>query len=244
MRAILTYHSLDDSGSVISTSPAVFERQMACLASRRTRVVALDELMALPIDVDALAITFDDGFESFERLAWPVLRAHGWSANLLVVTGFVGRWNDWSAPRMVRVPRLPLLDWDALGRLAEEGVELGAHTRTHPDLTRVSADTLVHELQGCGEDLRRHTGVTPRAFAYPFGLITPMAAATAAASFRWGLTTEFRLLEATDQPNRLPRLDAFYFRQAGHLEAFGTPRFRRRVRMRGAARRLRTRLGL
>jgi peptidoglycan/xylan/chitin deacetylase (PgdA/CDA1 family) len=244
MRAILTYHSLDDSGSVISVSPAVFERHMAWLASSQTRVVTLDELMALPDDVDALALTFDDGFVSFTDVAWPRLRDRGWRATLLVVTGFVGGSNDWSAPRRFRVPRLPLLDWDTLGRLAEEGVELGAHTRTHPDLTRVSVNALVDELHGCREDLRQYAGVTPRVFAYPFGLITAMAAATAAVSFRWGLTTEFRLVETTDQPNRLPRLDAFYFSRSGHLEAFGTPGFRRRVRMRGAVRALRTRLGL
>ena len=47
--SILTYHSLDDSGSVISTPPSLFRRQMEYLAGRGIPVVTLAE--ALPIAV-------------------------------------------------------------------------------------------------------------------------------------------------------------------------------------------------
>ena len=43
--AILTYHSIDDSGSVISTPPSLFRRQMEFLAASGIRVTPLDRVV-------------------------------------------------------------------------------------------------------------------------------------------------------------------------------------------------------
>src|SRR5581483_6893264 len=77
MRAILTYHSIDESGSVISVGRETFAAQAAWLASGRVRVTTVDELLALPPDADAVALTFDDGFQNFADTAVPVLERHG-----------------------------------------------------------------------------------------------------------------------------------------------------------------------
>ena len=65
MKAILTYHSVDASGSVISIDPEAFDGHIRWLASHRTAVVPLSELLALRDDTDAVAITFDDAFTNF-----------------------------------------------------------------------------------------------------------------------------------------------------------------------------------
>lgn len=62
-----------------------------------------------------------------------------------------------------------VLDWDSLRRLAREGVTLGAHTRTHPLMTRVSLDDALKEVVGSFRDLERETGPTLPVFAYPGG---------------------------------------------------------------------------
>jgi hypothetical protein len=41
--AILTYHAIDESGSVLSTSPGLFTQQMQILAESGVRVVPLTE---------------------------------------------------------------------------------------------------------------------------------------------------------------------------------------------------------
>ena len=48
MKAILTYHSVDDSGSAVSVSPDAFRRHVRWLASERVRVVTVPQLPALP----------------------------------------------------------------------------------------------------------------------------------------------------------------------------------------------------
>jgi peptidoglycan/xylan/chitin deacetylase (PgdA/CDA1 family) len=239
MRAILTYHSIDRSGSPISVSPDVFDNHLRWLASGRVRVVSVDELMTVPPHMHAVALTFDDGFETFAREAWPRLRAHGLGATLFVVSRHAGGFNDWGVDGRHAVPKLPLLGWDELGRLAEDGVQLGAHTRTHPDLTTLPRSAAMEEIDGSIEDIRRQTGVTPRVFAYPFGRATPQVAQLVAGRVRWALTADLRWLGPAEAPALLPRLDAYYFQRTGHLAEWGTWRFRTFVRGRAAGRRFR-----
>ncbi len=62
-----------------------------------------------------------------------------------------------------------VLGWDALRRLAREGVTLGAHTRSHPLLHRVPPDQARAEVSGSLSDLRREIGRVPATLAYPGG---------------------------------------------------------------------------
>ncbi len=242
MRGILTYHSVDPSGSPISIAPEDFERHAAWLASGAVRVVPLAELLALPDDADACALTFDDGFESFAAEAWPRLRDRGLPATMFVVTGRVGTDNAWGGVDEPGIPRLPLMDWDALGRLAEEGLELGAHGRTHPHLDQLDDAAQADEIAGSADDLERRTGARPTTFCYPYGDLDARAVALARAHFARACTTELRALSAADDACRLPRLDAYYYRAPGTLEAWGSPAFRARLWARRAARDLRRRL--
>ena len=63
----------------------------------------------------------------------------------------------------------PVLGWDALRRLAAEGVTLAPHTRTHPALDRMPLAAAQEEIRGSREDLEREIGSSAPIFAYPFG---------------------------------------------------------------------------
>ncbi len=62
-----------------------------------------------------------------------------------------------------------VLSWEALARLANEGVTLGAHTQTHPILTRVSLEKARTEIIESQSDLRREIGEVLPIFSYPDG---------------------------------------------------------------------------
>lgn len=240
MRAVLTYHSIDDSGSAISIRPDVFARQVKWLASGRVKVRSLSELAERPTaDDDAVALTFDDAFENFEKHAAPLLVDHGLPVTLFVVTDRAGRTNDWNGRPVPGIPTLPLLGWKALERLAASGVTLGAHSRTHPDLTQLDAAALDDEIIGCAEQFERRLGVTPKAFAYPYGRVDNVVAERVAAAFTWGCTTELRSLQDSESAVLLPRLDMFYFQTISRLEAWGTPGLDRYLGVRRLSRRLR-----
>lgn len=239
MRAILTYHLIDRSGSPVSCNPEAFDRHVRWLASGRVKVTTIEDLLALPASADALAITFDDGFVNFEDVAAPRLLAHGLSSTVFIVADLVGRTNAWGGSPQRRIPHVPLLDWPALADLGARGVRLGSHSRTHPNLTRLSRHAVEDEVAGSREIIERETGVRPTLFAYPYGCVDETTAAIVAGAFRFACTTEFRTLDARERPARLPRLDAYYLQRPGLLESWGTPAFESFVRRRQRLRRLR-----
>lgn len=242
MRAILTWHSLDASGSPISLTPEEFRRQLAWLATGAVRVVSLEQLLGMGDDASAVALTFDDGFVNFATEAIPLLQQHGLPVTLFVVTGHVGRDNSWRGAGDPGIPVLPLLDWEALGKLRDAGVTLGAHTRTHPRLSRCGPAELQAELGLAAEEMEKRLGERPRGFAYPYGDVDSRVATAAASVYGWACTTEFRALNAPDAPNRLPRLDAWYFRDPARFASWGSVRFRGWLWSRRQARILRSAL--
>lgn len=242
MRAILTYHSVDPSGSPVSVDRAALERHARFLSRGAPRAVPLAALAALDPDADAVALTFDDAFENFPREAWPVLREHGLPVTVFVVTGRVGASNAWGGRAEPGIPELPLADWEALGRLAEEGVELGVHSRSHPHLPELDAERLRDEVLGAADELAARLGVRPRAFAYPYGEHDRAAVELVRGRFDHACTTELRALGPAEDAHLLPRLDAFYLREPGRLESWGTPRFARYLARRAWLRRLRAAL--
>jgi peptidoglycan/xylan/chitin deacetylase (PgdA/CDA1 family) len=239
MKAILTYHSVDETGSVISVDERTLRRHARWLSSGHVRVVALDALPALPDDVDAIAITFDDGLESFGRIAAPVLLEHDLPVTLFVVSDAVGSTNVWRGQRDAGIPVFPLLGWEALGRLAADGVSIGAHSCTHLDLSLAGPDTSTREIVASKSRLARELGVDVTTFAYPYGGVGSAARDVVAREFRYGVTTRLAVLAPHDDPARLPRLDSYYLRAPGALEAWGTTRFRMRLGLLAGARSVR-----
>jgi peptidoglycan/xylan/chitin deacetylase (PgdA/CDA1 family) len=239
VKAILTYHSVDRSGSVISIEPSAFEQHVRWLASGRVRVVALDQLLALPNHQHAVSLTFDDAYVNFAAEAWPRLRREKLPVTLFVPTAYVGRANDWGALPGGSMPQLPILDWPELRRLQDEGVTLGGHSRTHADLRELDEQRLHDEVVGSLDDVENHTGRRPESFAFPYGFVNEKSAQAVRASCRWGCTTRLRPLAGDEPPHLLPRLDAYYLQGPGALENFGSRVFREYMRVRAATRAVR-----
>ena len=242
MRAILTYHSIDESGSVISISESVFRNQIAWLARSDVRVVSVDVLMNMPSDSNAVALTFDDGFVSFGDVAAPLLADHGMPSTLFVVSDAVGKTNRWPGRSERGIPELPLLNWDTLGRLRDQRVQIGAHTRSHVDVSRLTQSQLFDEVVGGADRIRAEIGYAPSTFAYPYGSVSNAAVRLVETRFAWGCTTDMRSVSANEARALLPRLDMFYLRDQGQLERWGTARFHYHLRLRAGARLLRRRL--
>ena len=244
MRGILTYHSIDPSGSPISVDEAAFRRHADWLASGAVEVVPLERILeAAPDGADAVAITFDDAFRNTAELAWPLLRERGLPATVFVPTGRVGRDNSWGERAQPGIPARELCDWDAVATLAEEGLAVGSHTVSHAHLDRLGEAAMRAELEESAAELERRLGRRPTALCYPYGDCDERVVRLAAETYEIAVTTDLRVLGAAEHPLRLPRLDAFYYRSNRLLEAWNTWAFRRHLWLRASARRLRRAAG-
>jgi peptidoglycan/xylan/chitin deacetylase (PgdA/CDA1 family) len=210
---IFTFHAIDERRSPITIDRTRFAETIAALAGAGWRSLTLDQLL----DGHArgrwpdrsLLLTFDDAFASAADVAWPVLRQHGFTAIVFVVAGFAGRLNDWPG-QPAWAPRLPLLDWPALGQLAREGCAIGSHTMTHPALPALAPEARAAEIIGAKQTIEDRLGLAVESFAYPYGSSSAEIRATVAAHYKAAFGTDLRFATGTSPLHELERLDAFY----------------------------------
>jgi peptidoglycan/xylan/chitin deacetylase (PgdA/CDA1 family) len=239
---ILMYHSLDDSGSGVSVAPALFAAQMSRLAQLGVHGITLREAVSHRAahgrwPAAAAVLTFDDGYASVIDDALPILRRHQFAATVFMVSGHIGGSNDW-APAPAHIGRRDILTAAQARTLAEAGIEIGAHTRTHPNLQHTNAAQLEAELRGCRSDLEHCVGEPVTSFAYPFGIISHAAVQLARQVFEAACTTTLGRAGADDL-HLLPRLDMYYIRSPQKLEQAVTGRLDRYLGVRRWGRRLR-----
>jgi peptidoglycan/xylan/chitin deacetylase (PgdA/CDA1 family) len=223
----LTYHSLDESGSVISTSPAQFRWQMEQLHARGWRSLALDQVFIGQTQGSwpsrSFVLTFDDGFENFATHAMPVIAQYGLSAIVFAVSNCVGQTNTW--PGQIRgVPCLPLLDWDGLVAIADAGIEIGGHSASHRQLTQVANEEWPREIVLSRRRIEARLGRPVRAFAYPYGSMSADLATLVSRHYRAGFTTCLNFATPASSPAAVERIDTFYLRQPWTWRARATGR--------------------
>jgi len=63
----------------------------------------------------------------------------------------------------------PVLSWNQLRQLANDGLTLGSHTRTHPILTQISPLQVREEIRLSQQDLKREIGFVLPILCYPNG---------------------------------------------------------------------------
>jgi peptidoglycan/xylan/chitin deacetylase (PgdA/CDA1 family) len=215
---VLTYHSISEEGGPTSIPPAVFASQMETLAAMGRRSLRLSEFIDWHEGrngdaQDGVLITFDDAFGDFAEVAAPILKKHGFSALVFVPTRRLGSPEGWEG---ANDPARPLMDWATVKALANDGIEFGGHSRTHANLTRLSAAEREDEIAGCAEDLSAQIGKPVEGFAAPYGRVSPEVLEAIGRHYRIAFGT--RLAEAWRGQERfdIPRIDMHYFRDRGH----------------------------
>lgn len=243
---ILTYHSLDGGGSVVSVAPEVFRRQMMALRGWGFRGVRLVDLIDArrggePLGGRPVVLTFDDGFQNVLEHAVPILVELGFRATIFAVSGYCGASNDWPG-QPPEIPRLPLLTRSQLRGLADASFEVGAHGMSHAPLTRITPELARGEVEGSKQALEDVLGREVATFAYPYGLANRAVEALAEGSYRGACGVEMGWSGPDDPLHRLSRIDAYYLRARTAFRAFPTPIGRAYLGLRAIGRACRARL--
>ena len=212
---VLMYHSIAAGGAArrfrrFVVDPGEFAAQMDHLDSAGYCPVTVADLIggwscgrALPRR--PVVLTFDDAYTDFYSAALPVLREHAFRSTLFVPTAYVGskaRWN-----RSTGEESRGILSWRALGDVITEGVEVAAHSHTHPQLDRLPAAAIHDEVSRSRRLMEDNLAVPVEGFAYPFGYWNGAArAAVATAGFRYACGVADLMTAPGDDVLTLPRL--------------------------------------
>lgn len=167
---VLYHHVAEDTPPSTTISPDDFRRHLEFLRDNDFNVMALDDMIeALRSKRDipdrSVAITFDDGYLSIYREAFPMLQEFGFPFAVFVSTQPI---NDNQAGYM---------NWDQINDMANAGVVIANHMVQHPYmLTRLDGESredwlsrLQTEMLQAEQDIERYTGQSHRYLAYPYG---------------------------------------------------------------------------
>ena len=211
---VLLYHRVGEGSAgldpFLSVSPLAFERQVAWLARRGFTGIRPSEWQSWREGRGGLArkpvlFTFDDAYAELGEHALPILRRHGFGAVVFVVTGAMGGVNTWD-PVRGDGPRPALMSAEEIARWAGEGIDFGAHGRTHRNLLGLDAAELEDEVCGSRGDLERVVGKGVTCFAYTFGSHSPAARDLVAATYALAFTADEGVNGLRTDPHLLRRL--------------------------------------
>jgi peptidoglycan/xylan/chitin deacetylase (PgdA/CDA1 family) len=173
----LVYHNIAPQarGRMVVSAKA-FEEQMRYLKAQGFHVLAVRDLVQFlsfdrQLPRKSVVLTFDDGYKSFLQYAYPVLKELGFTATLFVYTDYIGSGRN-------------ALSWSELRQLADEGFEIGAHSKSHENLRRRPSETDASfgrrmQVELSQASFQRHLDMTPRVLAFPYGAADPEVLARA-----------------------------------------------------------------
>jgi peptidoglycan/xylan/chitin deacetylase (PgdA/CDA1 family) len=167
---VLVYHKFSqDKVDRLTVTARAFQEQMTFLRDEGYEVISLDRFFDFlesgrQLPPKAVVITIDDGWRSFYRIAFPILKKFDYPATLFVYTDLIDGSRDG-------------LDWPALSEMAAGGLDIQAHSKTHRNLATRDAEesfeeyfaSVKNELTKSAYRINQKLNVDVSFFAYPYG---------------------------------------------------------------------------
>lgn len=156
-----------------------------------------------------IVVTFDDGYVNVLRHGLEPLAAAGFTAIQFLVADLLGKTNVWDVA-VGEAPE-PMMDAAQVREWIAAGHEIGAHTLTHPWLTRISASKAREEITASRKKLEDMFGRPIQHFCYPYGdWNEAVRDLVADAGYLTACTTQPGVNTAADSPFALKRFTARY----------------------------------
>ena len=206
---ILLYHSIGDD----ALSPQLLDEHLDFLSSAFT-IIPLRSLyqgiISDDIEKNPLVVTFDDGYRDIYEVVVPILEKYRVVTTMFIATGYIGG----------KFGKRPAMTQAQIKDLATRGMEIGAHTVSHPNLKRLNRENLRAELGLSKVKLEEITGAPVISLAYPTGFYNPQVIEVAKeVGFKIAVATVHDFFV---NPNRLfecPRIVVYPYDYCGDLEA-------------------------
>jgi len=217
---VLCYHSVHPSLPFGSATPEIFSEHLAWLGEN-CRCVPFSQVLSArdgpESDRPVVSITFDDGYADNYEFALPLLVRSGIRATFFLTAGLLEK--DHSTLERFRHLRkvdremIRPLQWAQVGELLQAGMEIGAHSYSHPNLARLSDPALEYEVAHSKRIIEDRASREITMMAYPFGrpkvhVSARVLGAVRRAGYELAGTTLSRGLRDGDHPLSIPRFFA------------------------------------
>src|SRR5579859_3178247 len=144
----------------LTVLPSQFGQELAYLARNgyhlvSTRQIALYLRGGHSLPRRPVALSFDDGYSDVYLNVYRVLRSRHMTATFFIVPGFLGTSR--------------YLTWSQVRTMSQNGMDIEAHSMTHPDLRAISPAQRWSEIVDSRQLLEARLQTSVRVFAYPYG---------------------------------------------------------------------------
>lgn len=116
--------------------------------------------------VNSYLLTFDDGYDCFNRYALPIMQELRVECTLFIPTDYIGQWNTWNPKITFNAKHM---SWDEIHVAADAGIEIGSHGCSHRSFQKLKLPEIEHELGHSKQVLEEKVGQVVKSFAYPYG---------------------------------------------------------------------------
>jgi len=213
---ILMYHSISQEATSaykpFAVSPGLFIEHIEYLRRHNYTPMTVTQLAQArsqesgSLPERPIVLTFDDGLADFYHSALPVLKQYDFRATLYVVTAYVNGTSQWLRNKGEEMR--PMLSWEQIQEISEQGIECGGHSHTHRQLDILPAASARDEIVRSKEELERHLQRDILTFSYPYGYYTAgIQRMVHDAGYTSACTVQYTASSPHDNPFALTRLN-------------------------------------
>lgn len=163
---ILMYHHIQDLSKVSrakqrwTISPEKFQAQLEWIAREGFHPLTMAQLNAhlrhgQPLPVRPIVLSFDDGWKEHYQTVFPILRKYNLTGTFFIITDSVGHTD--------------FVSWPQLKEMSAAGMDIQAHTVTHPRLEKLPSPKAFQEISKSRQLIESHLNKPVAVFAYPYG---------------------------------------------------------------------------
>lgn len=173
---ILLYHNITgtDHGFDydVHISEEKFSEQLRFLKENNFHTITFEDYYEYRVNgkklpENPIIITFDDGYYSNYKIAYPLLKQMGMKATIFMVT---------ESSFIPKTFVFNHFDWAQAKEMAKSGIiDIGSHSAGHLVHNGLSYEEYFFQARKSYFDIYKNTGIKPFSYAYPTGVFTDMS---------------------------------------------------------------------
>lgn len=150
------YNQPDDTiGTNLSVSPQDLAAQLDLIQQKGYTTITFKDLLNNKLPEKPIILSFDDGYRNFYDNAYPELKKRKMTAVSYIIVGDIDG-GDYMTKAEIK-------------EINVYGIEIGSHTLSHPDLSKLTSEKARHEIVDSKSNLETLTGTNVVSFCYPSG---------------------------------------------------------------------------
>lgn len=202
---ILMYHSIGSLSPSptslerdLTVSPANFEQQLIYLKEKKYQTILMEDLFQTiyynkKLPPKPIILTFDDGYDNHYYNVYPLLKKYKFKGSFYIITSLVNQ------PGRINQQQIK--------ELADNGMEIGSHSVSHPDFSHLNEQEINNELHYSKLLLEKIINKKIYFFCYPSGKYNNHSfPILKKEGYLLALTTNSGTLISSDHPFEVPRL--------------------------------------